>query len=213
MLVARRRSWRALKEIAARITPGMTEESAVELAADVLSQAELRTGWHRTVVRLGRNTLKSFDEPSESGIVLKESDIFFVDIGPVFRGHESDVAISVAVGADTEMKAAASDVRKIWEQVRRGWKRNRLTGADLYGLAEVSARQMGWVLNLKLKGHRLSEYPHRARYDERLADVGFCPAPGLWVLEIQIRHPRRDFGAFFEDLLLADDQLQAERNV
>jgi len=30
------------------------------------------------------------------------------------------------------------------------------------------------------------------------------PASGLWVLEIQLRHPTRPFGAFFEDLLLED---------
>ena len=29
------------------------------------------------------------------------------------------------------------------------------------------------------------------------------------MLEIQIRHPEREFGAFFEDLLLEDDELQA----
>ena len=29
----------------------------------------------------------------------------------------------------------------------------------------------------------------------------FKSASGLWVLEIQIRHPERPFGAFFEDLL------------
>jgi hypothetical protein len=35
------------------------------------------------------------------------------------------------------------------------------------------------------------------------------PRGSLWVLEIQIRHPNREFGAFFEDLLLEDDELQA----
>ena len=38
--------------------------------------------------------------------------------------------------------------------------------------------------------------------------MGFRPSSGLWVLEIQIRHPSREFGAFFEDLLLVDDEQQ-----
>ena len=58
-------------------------------------------------------------------------------------------------------------------------------------------------------GTVLSEFPHDAHYDGTLADVGFRPSDSLWVLEIQIRHPEREFGAFFEDLLLEDDGLQA----
>ena len=32
-----------------------------------------------------------------------------------------------------------------------------------------------------------------------------------WILEIQIRHPHRNFGAFYEDLLIEDDELQSAR--
>ena len=71
-----------------------------------------------------------------------------------------------------------------------------------------AAHDMGWELNLELTGHRLSEFPHDAHYDGTLSDVGFRPTAGAWVLEIQIRHPEREFGAFFEDLLLEDDELQ-----
>ena len=38
-----------------------------------------------------------------------------------------------------------------------------------------------------------------------LADADLYPKPNLWVLEMAIRHPTRQFGAFYEDLLL-DDQ-------
>jgi hypothetical protein len=32
--------------------------------------------------------------------------------------------------------------------------------------------------------------------------VNFAPTTDLWVLEIQIRHPERQIGTFYEDLLL-----------
>ena len=32
----------------------------------------------------------------------------------------------------------------------------------------------------------------------------FCPSPLIWVLEIHIRHPTEQYGAFFEDMLLDD---------
>ncbi|WP_267131055.1 hypothetical protein [Burkholderia cepacia] len=35
-----------------------------------------------------------------------------------------------------------------------------------------------------------------------LGDFDAAPAAGLWTLEIQIAHPTRPFGAFYEDLLV-----------
>ncbi|WP_260433383.1 hypothetical protein [Burkholderia cepacia] len=35
-----------------------------------------------------------------------------------------------------------------------------------------------------------------------LGDFDATPAAGLWILEIQITHPTRPFGAFHEDLLV-----------
>jgi hypothetical protein len=55
-----------------------------------------------------------------------------------------------------------------------------------------------------MSGHRLSEFPHAAHHKGALADAPFTPSPGLWMLEIQLRHPTRPFGAFYEDLLLDD---------
>ena len=66
---------------------------------------------------------------------------------------------------------------------------------------------MGWELNLDTSGHRLADFPHEALYSGSLSAVNFAPTTDLWVLEIQIRHPERQIGAFYEDLLL--DQVTA----
>jgi hypothetical protein len=57
---------------------------------------------------------------------------------------------------------------------------------------------------MDLSGHRLSDFPHASLYDGPLADIDFKPKPLLWVLEIHIRDVEGRFGAFFEDMLLAD---------
>jgi hypothetical protein len=57
---------------------------------------------------------------------------------------------------------------------------------------------------MELTGHRLSEFPHSAYYDGTLAAVSIRPKPNLWVLEVQVRHPTKPIGGFFEDLLLED---------
>jgi len=209
LLDVRDRTRTALWEIAGRMAPGMFEEEARRVAADVLRDHGLRKGWHKVLVRFGPNTTRNFDDPSEPGVVLGEDDIFFVDIGPIYAGCEGDAGDTFAVGSDPEMVRAVADVSDLWYQVRSEWAEQAITGIDLYRLAEERAEAMGWRLNLELTGHRLSSFPHSAHYDGTLSEVEFAPSDLLWVLEIQIRHPDRPFGAFFEDLLLYDDVLQA----
>jgi methionyl aminopeptidase len=210
MLEVRARTRAALWEIADHVAPGMPEDTGRTLAADILGDAGLRTGWHRITVRFGQNTTKNFDEPSAPRVVLSDNDIFFLDIGPIHEGCEGDAGDTFVVGADSEMIKAAADVKSIWTATRQRWLDDGLTGMALYKFAEESAQQLGWRLNLGLTGHRLSEFPHSAHYDGTLQAVDFRPSDLRWVLEIQIRHPERNFGAFFEDLLLDDDHLQAQ---
>jgi hypothetical protein len=208
LLDVRDRTRTALGEIAGRMVPGMTEEEGRRVAAEVLSDHGLRKGWHKILVRFGPSTVLNFDDPAPAGVVLGDDDIFFVDIGPIYAGCEGDAGDTFTVGDDPEMARAAHDVYDLWSQVRTEWALRSTTGADLYRLAGEWAEAMGWVLNLDLTGHRLSSFPHSAHYDGTLAAVEFAPSDLLWVLEIQIRHPDRPFGAFFEDLLLYDDVLQ-----
>lgn len=60
---------------------------------------------------------------------------------------------------------------------------------------------MGWQLNLDIKGHRVSDFPHAIHRGGDLGDFEHCPNAGLWILEIQIAHPNKPYGAFYEDLL------------
>jgi methionyl aminopeptidase len=210
ILDVRSRTRDALREIARLITPGMPEDTGRTLAATVLRDAGLRKGWHKILVRFGQNTIKNFEDPSTPGVVLGDDDIFFLDIGPIYEGCEGDAGDTFAVGDDPEMARAAGDVKSIWSATRQRWLADGLTGMALYQFAEETAQELGWQLNLELTGHRLSEFPHDAHYDGTLDTVDFRPTDLRWMLEIQIRHPKRDFGAFFEDLLLEDDLLQAE---
>jgi Xaa-Pro aminopeptidase len=203
MLRTRARTLEALQRIAAGIQVGMTEEEAAEWARTVLREAQMLRGWHGIKIRFGSNTLKTFNEPSAPGLVLQENDIYFVDIGPVWQKWEGDAGATFAVGADPDMARAVRDVRGVFERVREKWLAERLSGLALYEYASQVAVEMGWRLNLDTSGHRLADFPHAALFDGALAEVPFAPSPDLWVLEIQIRHPERAFGAFYEDLLLA----------
>ncbi len=202
MLVARARTREAIRNIAARIAPGMAEEEAMELTRTTLKQRGLLRGWHGIHVRFGANTLKPFGAPSEPGTVLQPDDVFFLDIGPVWKHWEGDAGDTYVVGSDPDMHRIAHDVKVVFDRAATRWREDRLSGVALYRFAEAEARTLGWELKLDMSGHRLSEFPHSAWHRGPLAEVEFVPSAGLWVLEIQIRHPTRPFGAFYEDLLL-----------
>jgi len=202
MLTVREMTRRAIEEIAAAIRPGMLEERAREITREVLKGAGMTRGWHAPQVRFGRNTLKPFGAPSEPGVVLNDNDIFFLDIGPVWRQIEGDAGATFAVGDDPDMLRIVADVRRVFDDSRLAWLTRGLTGAQLYDFASQRARDLGWELNLDMNGHRLANFPHAAIHDGPLANTVFRPSAGLWVLEIQIRHPTRLISAFYEDLLL-----------
>jgi methionyl aminopeptidase len=206
----RARTRRAVHAIAERVEVGMAEEDARAAARGLLGELGMRRGWHHVIVRIGPNTTKSFHAPSEKGVSLGADDIFFVDIGPISNGMEGDAGETFVVGDDPEHHRAHADVRAIWDDVRHAWLTSRLSGRDLYAHAVDVTRARGWALNLDLSGHRLSDFPHAAAYDGPMAEVDIVPASGLWVLEIAIIHPSGAFGAFYEDLLLLEDQRLGE---
>jgi Xaa-Pro aminopeptidase len=202
MLIVRKMTLDAMSRIAEAVRPGMVEEDAVAEGRKILKEMGLMRGWHGVRVRFGPNTLKVFRAPSEPGTILQENDIFFIDIGPVWQKWEGDAGNTYVVGTDAEMHRCKHDVRVLFDRVQAKWRADSLTGRDLYDFANAEARSMGWELNLDTSGHRLADFPHEALYSGALSAVNFAPTADLWVLEIQIRHPERQIGAFYEDLLL-----------
>lgn len=207
LLDVRKRTRQAVRSIAQRLDVGMTEKDAKSVARDTLSELGLHRGWHQIYVRCGSNTAKDPDERSDDAVVLAANDIFFVDIGPVYEGIEGDAGDTFVLGSGPDHVRIKEDVHAIWNDVRRQWLDHELTGRALYEYAASASHDLGWVLNLDLSGHRLSEFPHKAHYDGSMSEIDLVPAPELWMLEIAIVHPDRAFGAFYEDLLLEDQSM------
>jgi methionyl aminopeptidase len=208
MLDMRLRTREAVNAIAAKVEVGMTEYEARAMARDTLSELGLRRGWHPIIVRLGSNTARQFGDREGGDVVLGNNDIFFVDIGPIYEDTEGDAGDTFVRGEIPEHDRAVRDVREIWDEVRNAWMEQNLTGQALYALAQQYSADRGWQLNLDLSGHRLSDFPHSAHFDGAMADVAIVPAPDLWVLEIAIVHPDGSFGAFYEDMLLVDQEFK-----
>lgn len=206
LMTARNKTQEAIALIAEAIKPGMLEEEARQLAKETLTRLGSVKGWHKILIRFGPNTIKDFVEPSNPNVRLADGDLFFLDIGPIWDGTEGDGGETFVVGQnpDPDMQRCANAVKQIFAIVRKQWLTSGMTGKELYNFAARTTADMGWVLNMGLTGHRLSDYPHRAFYDGTLGAVSIRPSANLWILEVQIRHPTKAIGAFFEDLLLDD---------
>lgn len=204
MLLARQKTRQAIRDIAARVVPGMVEEDAVAMAKQTLLDAGLALSWHPTRVRFGHNTIKAMKQASEHGVVLQDNDIFFIDLAPRVNAWEGDGGATFVVGQHAQYSRCARDAEALFHELRAIWSHDRVTGRALYAHAERLATAMGWELNADLPGHRVSDFPHATLHTGSLADFEAVPSAMRWILEVHIRDPQRRFGAFFEDMLLDD---------
>ncbi|KWI50683.1 (Fe-S)-binding protein [Burkholderia pseudomultivorans] len=199
---ARTMTWKAVDMIAAAIRPGMRESEANALGRRILDDLGMDRIWHPVIVRFGENTLRTFKERSAMDPVLADDDIFFIDLGAVWTKHEGDAGATFVCGDDADMRACADAARTIYGEVEQYWRTTGCGGIALYDFAAQRAEAHGFRLNLDIKGHRVSDFPHAIYKAGNLGDFDAAPAAGLWILEIQIAHPTRPFGAFYEDLLV-----------
>lgn len=202
MMKARDLTFEAVRRIAAGIRPGVTEGRGDEIAGEVLTAMGMDRLWHRNVIRFGPGTLETFHGDFTPDYVLQANDIFYVDLGPVWDGHEGDAGDTFVVGDDAEMHACAQAARDLWAEAAAQWRDHGLTGDALYRFAKDRAEAMGWRLNWEVKGHRVSDFPHAIYKAGPLGEFEGVPVSGLWILEIQLAHPTRPIGAFYEDLLI-----------
>ncbi|HET6431452.1 M24 family metallopeptidase [Dyella sp.] len=200
---ARERSWQVLADIRARMRPGINEEQAKAMAAQVFAEHGVERIWHPTLIRIGANTVKTWRQRSDPTVRLGENDSYFIDLGLVFDRHEGDVGDTFVVGDAPRRQECADAARRLFGEVADAWRSRGLSGQALYGFAGERAAALGWRFNHATKGHRIGDYPHSVHKGGALDSLDAKPSGGRWILEIQIAHPSEPFGAFYEDLLSA----------
>ena len=198
----RKRTWDLVNAIAEKVRPGQNEKDIEEISKKIFEEFGVEKKWHPSKLRFGVNTLKSFREVSEPDVVLQENDVFFIDIGPVFFGHEGDCGKTFAIGNNKEHQDVVQASEEIFAEVKNCWKETGKTGAELYEFAKEAAKKRGYVMTLNgASGHRIGDFPHAIHHKGLLSAFKEKPSEQRWILEIQIRHPEKPFGAFYEDML------------
>ena len=93
-------------------------------------------------------------------------------------------------------------MKGIFEKTREAWERDKLTGRDLWSFCTQETQKRAWILNPSyVRGHRISSFPHKLLTKAKMPELDWSPQANVWVLEVQICHPERNFGAFYEDIL------------
>ena len=124
-----------------------------------------------------------------------------LDVTPILDGYHGDTNATFVVGDAPEHKACAAAVATIFQQVAMHWQKTGCHGDELYAFAEQNALALGYQFNQEIKGHRLGDFPHRLYANGSLGDFEGPIRDGIWVLEIQIRHPKLPIGGFMEQVL------------
>lgn len=202
-------SHKLLDEIAMQFKPGMTESEAQLAAAAVFQKHQIVKRWHKPYIRFGTNTIYTFlDPPPEQDNILQRGDIAFVDIGPVFDLNgvevEGDVGKTYVSGHNELFRELQHFSHAIFEDAVQYWHERKPTGIELYKFIHEATKSHGFEFNLPEAGHLVGTFPHTkdGGWRDGLNNYPAYPEPGVWIVEIQIRHPQQPYGSFFEDVLL-----------
>lgn len=191
-----------LDEIARHIKPGVKESEIQAFSKNLFKENGLRT-WHLPYVRFANHTLLTFKDKTTDDYILQENDIAFVDIGIVEEEIEGDIGDTYVFGIQHEHVRLQQAARTIFRDAENHWHTTNCTGIELYKHILATAEKLDVLFNLDPAGHLIGTFPHRG-WKEGLNHYPEPVLPGTWILEIQIKHPRLPYGAFYEDLLLKD---------
>lgn len=188
--------------IIAHVEVGMSAEDGHHLIKDTFNQFGVTKFWHPSKFRIGADTIKSFREVDNSGLQIKEGDICFVDVGPIYEGHEADFGRSFIIGSNPENERLVNASHEVFQKTFEYWKKFGKTGKELFNFADQQAQRWGYKINPTMAGHRLGDFPHKVFSSQNLFSFEKRPFENLWVLEIHLIDDRKQTGAFFEDVLL-----------
>lgn len=197
------------------IRPGVSEAAlSKEIHELAAARHGVRTHWHKRVVRSGEHTLEPYAE-NPPDRVLRDDDILFVDLGPVFEAWEADFGRTfVLPQADDHRRRLRDALRPAWEAVRDVYRaRPDMTGAELYEAARAEARTRGYEFGGPIAGHLVGHFPHERIAQDKITfyitDGNDLPMSRLsdkgkkyhWILEMHLVDRERRIGGFMEELL------------
>jgi Xaa-Pro aminopeptidase len=196
------------------IRPGQTENEINEsIYALATSMYGIDRYWHKRIVRAGPNTLAPYND-NPPNLTVKDDDIVFLDLGPVFEEWEADFGRTYVVGNDPVKRKLCRDIEEGFAKGKRYFEEHPdVTGAELYAYAHQLAKEAGWEYGGQIAGHLIGEFPHERIQGDKITFYVHPENPNRmraldpsgrmrhWILEIHFVDKARQIGGFYEELL------------
>lgn len=190
-----------LEKISQNIKPGMKESEAKAMALSLYKDHGITRSWHQPYIRFGTNTICTFKDKALTDNILQEEDIAFIDIGPIFDDIEGDAGHTLVFGDNPLFLELQKQSKEIFSLAHQFWKTNNPTGIELHKFIIETTEKKGFIFNLEPAGHLIGSFSHEASSEGGIDSYPKTIKPGHWILEIQIRHPEKPYGAFYESIL------------
>lgn len=190
-----------LQEVTAILKPGITEGQARMEAVRIFARNGVEKSWHKPYIYFGTNTVLTFKDKPREERTLQDEDIAYIDLGPIVDDVEGDIGHTVVFGDNPLFHELKTQCESIFNQGYRYWREHHATGVELYEYIHKLTRQAGYVFHLEPAGHLIGSFPHKG-WKEGLNTYPYPVEPGIWILEVQIRHPEQLYGAFYEAVLV-----------
>ena len=197
------------------VRPGVSEKQlSDEIHTLGAKRHNVRTHWHKRLVRSGPNTLFPYAANPPDRIVQPD-DILFVDLGPVFEEWEADFGRTFVLGNDPAKMRLRDSLEPVWNAVSKALWANadKMTGEQFYELACAAAKEAGYEHGGAHAGHLIGDFPHERIPNDKVA-LYITPGNDMamserdkkgerrhWILEIHLVDREKEIGGFFEQLL------------
>ena len=192
--------------IAARVEIGMSERDATRVTYEVFAENGVRDHWHMPVIGVGEGSTKFASAGrflwhlfGGSKRIVKNGDILFIDIAPMFEGYPSDFTLTHLYGENARLAKMIDTACSLTRRVSRHLRED-MRGGDAWAWikAEIEAACPYELRQFPISpvGHRFSKLPaHWPIFWEigtihllTMGDPLLLPSSktsmrGLWVLE------------------------------
>ncbi|OAG41561.1 hypothetical protein AYO21_04263 [Fonsecaea monophora] len=199
------------------VRPGVSEKQLSDEIHELgAKRYDVRTHWHKRVIRSGSNTLFPYAENPPDRI-LQTDDIVFVDLGPVFEAWEADFGRTFVLGDDPVKARLRDTLEPLWKKVKSHFQDNPdITGEELYHFTCDLAKEAGWEFGGSHAGHLVGQFPHERIPGDKvefyittgskkpMRRTGKDGQPLHWILEVHLVDRERQIGGFMEQLLTVD---------
>lgn len=231
-LIAQRLASQSALEVAKLIRPGWTETQAADLLNTYLQDCGVRSFFHRAFVWYGERTrfegVKSYAQYAPSHRVLREGEVYILDVAPIVHGYICDIGYTASIGENPALDRAKAFLKELHEEIPTLFKPGT-NGQEICEQVDRRIQKAGYdtihhQYPFAVLGHRVHrsmqgygqvgmlnfgwqsywEFISRGLFGQLLNANYRGKLDGLWAIEPHIGD-KSGFGAKFEQILVVQD--------